>query len=311
MQRYLLGSLALVGAIMAAAACGAHTTDATVSPGGEDAGPVPEGDDGGGVDDGLNLTGIGAGTGANTGLPCDVQQVLENRCIGCHIGPTPVALLSYANLTAPAPSDPSKTLAAKCVERLKSTTNPMPPPPAVPPTLAELTVFDNWVNAGTPMGTTCTDGADAGAPPGVDAGTTNYNTLPVCTSNKVWNKGNHGSPDMQPGGACLTCHSMRGGPSYAIAGTVYPTAHEPTECNGVNIANLKVVVTDKNGIVTTVPVNAVGNYFSTAAIAAPFHVKVTDGTRTRSMAGALTAGDCNSCHTEAGANGAPGRIMAP
>jgi predicted CXXCH cytochrome family protein len=29
------------------------------------------------------------------------------------------------------------------------------------------------------------------------------------------------------------------------------------------------------------------------------------------MSGAVTAGDCNSCHTEQGANGAPGRIMAP
>jgi mono/diheme cytochrome c family protein len=194
---------------------------------------------------------------------------------------------------------------------LKSTTSPMPPPPAVPPTPAEFSVFEAWVTAGTPMGATCTDGADAGVPPGVDAGPpTNYNTPPICTSNKTWTKGNHGSPEMQPGGACITCHTIRGGPAFAVAGTVYPTAHEPTECDGVN-GGLTVIVTDKNGVVTNVPVNAAGNYFVSAAIAAPFHVKVTDGTKTRSMVGSLTAGDCNSCHTETGANGAPGRIMAP
>jgi hypothetical protein len=116
---------------------------------------------------------------------------------------------------------------------------------------------------------------------------------------------------MRPGGACITCHTMRGGPAYTVAGTVYPTAHEPNDCNGVNLAGLTVVVTDKNGAVTNVPVNTVGNFFSNARIVAPFTVKVTNGTKSRPMAGSLTAGDCNSCHTVAGVNGAPGRIMAP
>jgi predicted CXXCH cytochrome family protein len=29
------------------------------------------------------------------------------------------------------------------------------------------------------------------------------------------------------------------------------------------------------------------------------------------MVGKVTSGDCNSCHTTAGANGAPGRILVP
>ena len=115
---------------------------------------------------------------------------------------------------------------------------------------------------------------------------------------------------MRPGGACITCHTMRGGPAYAVAGTVYPTAHEPNDCNGVSGA-VTVVVTDKNGVVTTLPVNGVGNFSSRARIAAPFNVKVVNGAKQRVMAGALTAGDCNSCHTLAGVNGAPGRVMAP
>ena len=103
---------------------------------------------------------------------------------------------------------------------------------------------------------------------------------------------------------------MRGGPRYTVAGTVYPTAHEPNDCNGVN-AGLTVVVTDANGAVTNLPVNGVGNFRSSTRIAAPFKVKVTDGTKERVMVGTLTAGDCNTCHTEAGTNGAPGRVMAP
>ena len=102
---------------------------------------------------------------------------------------------------------------------------------------------------------------------------------------------------------------MRGGPAYTLAGTVYPTAHEPDDCDGVG--GLTVVVTDANGVVTNVTVNQAGNFSSRAKIAAPFHVKVTNGTKERAMAGSLTAGDCNSCHTLAGANGAPGRVMAP
>ena len=38
---------------------------------------------------------------------------------------------------------------------------------------------------------------------------------------------------------------------------------------------------------------------------------VTDGVKTRQMQGTVTSGDCNSCHTVNGTNGAPGRIMAP
>jgi hypothetical protein len=115
---------------------------------------------------------------------------------------------------------------------------------------------------------------------------------------------------MHPGDACVTCHTMRGGPAYTVAGTVYPTAHEPNDCNGVS-GVVTVVVTDGNNAITNIPVSSVGNFSSRAAIVAPFHVMVTNGTKTRVMAGSLTAGDCNSCHTVAGANGAPGRVMAP
>jgi hypothetical protein len=306
-------SVTLAAAV--AAACGSGTNDSLAGgrdPGGQqgDAGTSATGDDAGPMDEGINTTGTGAGTGAVTGLPCDVQQLLENRCIGCHLGPSPAALLTYDDLLKPS-SDASKTLAQKSLERMKSTTAPMPPAPAVAPTPEEIAVFEAWITASTPKGAVCTPPpGDAGADGGGGGGGNIYNTPTVCTSNTTWNSGNEGSSRMRPGGACVTCHTMRGGPAYTVAGTVYPTAHEPNDCNGVNGA-VTVVVTDANGAVTNLAVNTVGNFSSRAKIAAPFKVKVVSGAKERVMAGALTAGDCNSCHTLAGVNGAPGRIMAP
>ncbi len=250
---------------------------------------------------------MGAGTGAETGLPCEVQQVLENRCIGCHLTKSPPPLLTYDALLAPAPSDSTKIMAQRPLERMESTSSPMPPAPAAPPTADEIAVFRQWVEAGTPKGAACTPSPDGGTGNGDG---TNYNTPTVCTSKSNWTGGNEESPNMRPGGACITCHSMRGGPVFSVAGTVYPTAHEPNDCNGVGGA-LTVLVTDAKGKTTQIPVNGVGNFAGRDRISPPFHVKVSDGTNERAMAGALTAGDCNSCHTVGGANGAPGRIMAP
>lgn len=263
-----------------------------------DGGATPEGE-------GINASGQGAGTGAPTGLPCDVQQVLENRCIGCHLGTTAVALLTYDDLSKPS-SDPTKTLAVRSLERMKSTTSPMPPAPAEPPTPAEIATFEKWVSAGAPRGTTCTPTGDAGAPPATNP----YDTPLKCTSGQTWTGGNEGSSRMRPGGACITCHAMRGGPAYTIAGTVYPSAHEPNDCNG-QAAPVTVVVTDANGKVTNLTTNAVGNFSSRVALAPPFKVKLVSGAKERVMATTLTAGDCNTCHTAAGLNGAPGRVMAP
>jgi len=305
----VIGGLVVTAAV--AGACGSgNVVSLTGDPGAIDGGAAPPADatDDSLSGDGINSTGVGAGTGAATGLPCDVQQLLENRCIGCHLGPSPAALLTSDDLLKPS-SDPAKTLAQKSAERIKSATSPMPPAPAVAPSPAEIATFEQWVTAGTPKGAACTPApGDAGAEGGTGGNV--YNTPTVCTSKTTWNQGNEGSSSMRPGGACITCHTMRGGPAYKVAGTVYPTAHEPNDCNGVG-AGVTVVVTDKNGVVTSLPVNGVGNFSSRAAIAAPFHVKVTNGTKERAMAGALTAGDCNSCHTLAGVNGAPGRVMAP
>jgi hypothetical protein len=72
-----------------------------------------------------------------------------------------------------------------------------------------------------------------------------------------------------------------------------------------------VNVTDSRNQTFRLPVNTAGNFLTTAKVRPPLRAEVTDGKNTRKMSGSVTSGDCNSCHTVAGANGAPGRILAP
>jgi hypothetical protein len=118
---------------------------------------------------------------------------------------------------------------------------------------------------------------------------------------------------MHPGGTCIACHSSGEGPSYVIAGTVFPTMTELTDCNGSNGAGtLSVVVTGADNNVVTIPVNDVGNFYTRQRVVFPFHAKVVSSTgKELSMTDPQSTGDCNGCHTAVGANGAPGRIMAP
>ena len=46
-------------------------------------------------------------------------------------------------------------------------------------------------------------------------------------------------------------------------------------------------------------------------LALPYRAKVVVGGRERVMLTPQTNGDCNACHTQAGAEGAPGRIIVP
>lgn len=257
-----------------------------------------------GAPEGVNATGRGAGTGADTGLPCDVQQVIEKDCVACHLGTSAVALLDYEQLVSPAPSDPTKSLAALSLELMKSTTRAMPPPPAERSSTDDIGVFERWIAAGTPRGAACTNG------PGASTGSPNpYDTPTRCTSNQYWTEGNEGSTRMRPGGACIACHTVRQKKRFTVAGTIYPTAHEPDDCNGSG--GTTVEVTGSDGQITNIVVNSAGNFQSTSSVAPPFHVKVKSGSKERAMIGALTSGDCNSCHTAAGLNGAPGRVIAP
>jgi len=134
----------------------------------------------------------------------------------------------------------------------------------------------------------------------------------VCTSKITWTGGENAN--MRPGEACNACHASNSeAPLFIIAGTVYPTAHEPADCNGSNSNNTAtVVVTDAQGADHTIAVNTAGNFMlQGAAIPLPYKARVEVGGATRSMSTPQSDGDCNNCHTQTGVNGAPGRIMLP
>jgi hypothetical protein len=260
-----------------------------------------------------------AGTGLNTGLPCDVQAVIENRCIACHDGSgDPPKLLDYASLTAPSIKNPSESRAVVAVELMEG--QAMPPRPAVPPTAEEIGYFAAWVKAGLPRETkACTDPPPPSPTPTTspDAGGSGDGGS-ACPGGTMWTQGDQGSPLMHPGAACNACHQVKGGPNLRFAGTVYPTLHEVVDCSGAAPPpQLNVIVTDSRNQTFTLPVNAAGNFLLEAQQGggppprAPFKATVTDGKVTRTMNGSVTSGDCNSCHTVTGANGAPGRILAP
>ena len=133
-----------------------------------------------------------------------------------------------------------------------------------------------------------------------------YDTPVVCTSMAYWMGGDVGNPSMHPGMPCPTCHGPGGKAAtkeFDIAGTVYPTAHEPDDCNGVNVAGAVVVITDANGADHSLTVNSVGNFyhsdfFGFQKFAVPYHARVVFNGQERAMTEAQTVGNCNSCHTE-------------
>ncbi len=284
----------LVAALAAAAAAGCYMTSGDGSNPGGPSGPAAPGAD----------AGTPPTTTTASDLPCDVAAVLQSTCTSCHsnppVGGAPMPLVSYADLTGKALSDPTKTVAERCVVRMQSATTPMPPGGGA--TSSDIQTLQNWISAGYPQGT-CGAG---------DGGASEYNTPTVCTSG-VYRTSNEGSQSMRPGNPCITCHAQSGGeaPSFSIAGTVYPTAHEPNDCVGVG-SGVQVVIMDQNGNTQlTLTTNSAGNFQSEASISKPYRAKVVYNGKERAMSATQTDGNCNSCHTESGANGAPGRIMEP
>jgi hypothetical protein len=172
--------------------------------------------------------------------------------------------------------------------------------------------YDGPSPGGVTGGPSADSAADAGQPPDTttDGGVT-------CTSGTTSTV--EQGATMAPGDTCITCHSRREGPSFFVAGTVYPTAHEPKLCNGKS--GIDVVITDSAGNVFTLTTNTAGNFAcgsrarqgfpACAAFTPPYSAKVVSNGVERAMGAHQAAGDCNTCHTESGANGAPGRIMAP
>ncbi|HEY8077344.1 MAG TPA: peptidylglycine alpha-amidating monooxygenase, partial [Labilithrix sp.] len=111
------------------------------------------------------------------GIPCDVEKVLASNCRTCHGAPpqfgAPMSLVTYADLVAPAKSDPTKKVYELVAQRIQNDASPMPPSPNAPLATSDRGPLESWASAGAPSSdTTCPApvGADGGAtppPPGV------------------------------------------------------------------------------------------------------------------------------------------------
>ncbi|MBP9112553.1 MAG: hypothetical protein KBF88_07065 [Polyangiaceae bacterium] len=246
---------------------------------------------------------------SNSDMPCEVSSFLNSYCSKCHGSAlrsgAPMPLTMRADLLK-ASSLAGRSNAVLSLERVEAGTMP---PSGSKPSGDEIAAFKRWVVAGAPEGS-----CNAPAAPQVDAGPDEFAAAPQCTSNVTWTRGNRKSPEMNPGKACKNCHDSATDddpPNLTFGGTVYPTAHEPDLCLGVGPGAITVEVTDANNKVASVRTNASGNFLYEGSLSPPFRVRLIGPKGERRMAKEAPHGDCNLCHTQTGANGAPGRILAP
>ena len=133
----------------------------------------------------------------------------------------------------------------------------------------------------------------------------------VCSTEAV----NAGESElMEPGGACIQCHSSYDGPPFAIAGTVMNALHDDTNCAGA--ANVIVAITGADGMRVEIVTNGSGNFKLDqwpGTNLFPYTAEVSRNGVAGKMRTPRQPGenDCNSCHTPAGSSAAPGRIVAP
>lgn len=147
----------------------------------------------------------------------------------------------------------------------------------------------------------------------------------ACASGLVY-QGTAESPQMSPGLACKSCHAGQNfngqNPSGLSSqenvkffmGTAYASSHEVDGCKSDAVpADAVVEILDSNDTVQlTLPVNAAGNFYSsksTAGFTLPYKARIVANGKTLAMATPQMEGDCNTCHTATGMNGAPGRII--
>jgi hypothetical protein len=126
--------------------------------------------DAGGVD--ASGAGVDAAGAVGASLPCAVDGVLAGHCRTCHGSSpafgAPMPLVTYADLWAPAHSNPQRHVYELVEQRIHDDAHPMPQPPNPRLGAADLATVDGWVGAGAPPGVACDGGApgqDAGAPP--------------------------------------------------------------------------------------------------------------------------------------------------
>ena len=182
----------------------------------------------------------------------------------------------------------------------------MPPAGSAAPTAAELTAFDAWIAAGMPTGTCGTiDPPDAGPAP------------TTCASGSYWTFGNQESPNMNPGKPCLACHNATRRPTRRTpsrAPCSWRATRRTPATRGRRRLPRSTSSTANGTVALTLSVSTTSGNFNSSrypSVTLPYTARVYNGTRSATMTTPQTNGDCNSCHTEQGLNGALGRIVLP
>lgn len=311
--RSLLGSLGLGAAVLLAAiaaGCGSAVDSAATSGTHASGSGDSEGDEGNesnGTAGGTTPGGGASQGGAADGVPCDVAKVLSAACLSCHgqplAGGAPISLVTFAELTAVSASHAPATQIERSLARMQDAQSPMPPGQPGAVSASDLALLQAWVDSGTPKGSCGTAGGGAAGGP--------FASPAKCTSGNMQSPGEGGG--MAPGRACMSCHTGAGEEQsgFTVAGTVYPSAHEPNDCQSAGVSGSVVQITDANNQVLTLQVGPSGNFYTGQAVALPYSAKVIFQGRERPMGGKQQSGDCNSCHTQAGAGNAPGRVVIP
>lgn len=138
----------------------------------------------------------------------------------------------------------------------------------------------------------------------------------VCASREIWTYADKDSPLMNPGRSCVQCHAEENDPThapfYTFGGTVMETANEDDDCRGAG--GMTVIVTGADGAEWTMVGNSAGNFWLDAdvSVALPYTARIEDAAgNVRQKLMPVSDGDCASCHTRDGANGAAGRLIPP
>jgi hypothetical protein len=189
----------------------------------------------------------------------------------------------------------------------------------------------------TDGGSTGTDGgataADSPMPPPTDTGGTTprdsslaFDPDSACVSGMSWAPNARETAAMNPGMACIQCHTQMGeGPIYPVMGTAFYAPHEQDRCLGYygvppnsGVGTAYVEVTDAAGTMVRMAVGRSGNFSTRTRLTFPLRtVRVVGPTGlTNEMSQPAPHGDCNLCHTQMGADlmgygMAPGRITVP
>ncbi|HKP56500.1 MAG TPA: hypothetical protein VJV78_07270 [Polyangiales bacterium] len=138
----------------------------------------------------------------------------------------------------------------------------------------------------------------------------------ICASSEIWTYADKDSPLMNPGRSCVECHAETNDPAhaplYTVAGTVMTREHEADDCRGA--PGMTVILTDATGKDWTMTANTAGNFWldPDADVLPPYTARIVDSAgRERIKQMPVSDGDCASCHSRDGANGAAGRLLPP